>query len=177
MKNSIAALVSVACLVLGVGAGVAIAAKTGGPGIEALRGKSATDAAAAALVQAEILAGTGTWERIAVARAYYLSGNKSKGQELIDRVMAGKTDHNDWQRIGVLYAEAAETDKAVMYFERALAADPKDDTGQSEIGAWYIRMGRREQGEALFAKAFARSPDEVGHYLRAAEAYLNLPPH
>ena len=167
-------MLSLGCLALG--AGVALAAKSTSPGIDAIRGKSPQDAATAALVEAERLSGSGTWELLGVARAYYLSGNKSKGQALIDKVMAGKTDHNDWQRIGQLYAEAGEKDKAVQFFEKALAADPKDDTGQSEIGAWYLRMGLRDQGEALFAKAFARSPDEAGHYLRAAEGFLNVPP-
>ena len=66
--------------------------------------------------------------------------------------------------------------KAAQFFERALAADPKDDTGQSEIGSWYIRIGQRDKGEELLAKAFARNPDEGSHYLRAAQAFLNVPP-
>jgi tetratricopeptide (TPR) repeat protein len=76
-----------------------------------------------------------------------------------------------------LYADAGENDKAAQFFERALAADPKDDTGQSEIGSWYIRIGRRDKGEELLAKAFARNPDEGSHYLRAAQAFLNVPPN
>jgi len=106
MKTSLAVAMSLSCLALG--AGLALAAKSTSPGIEAIRGKPAPEAAAAALVEAERLAGTGTWEQINVARAYYLSGNKPRGQLIIDRVMGGKTDHNDWQRIGQVYAEAGE---------------------------------------------------------------------
>jgi tetratricopeptide (TPR) repeat protein len=174
MKSSIAVVVSLGCLVLG--AGIAMASKGDGPGIELTRGKPAPEAGLAALAQAEKLAGSGTWELIAVARVYYLSGNKTQGQSIIDRVLAGKSDHNDWQRIGQVYADAGENDKAAQFFERALAADPKDDTGQSEIGSWYIRIGQRDKGEALLAKAFARNPEEGSHYLRAAQAFLNVPP-
>lgn len=174
MKNSIAVLLSCGSLVLG--AGIALASKAEGPGMDLIRGKSAQEAGAAALTEAEKLAGSGTWESIAVARVYYLSGNKVQGQAIIDRVLAGKSDHNDWQRIGQIYAEAGENDKAAQFFERALAADPKDDTGQSEIGSWYIRIGQREKGEELLAKAFSRNPDEGSHYLRAAQAFLKVPP-
>ncbi len=174
MKDSIAVMVSLGCLVLG--AGIAVASKAQGPGMDLIRGKPAQEAGLAALAQAEKLAGSGTWELIAVARVHYLSGNKVQGQALIDKVLAGKSDHNDWQRIGQIYAEAGENEKAAQFFERALAVDPKDDTGQSEIGSWYISVGQRDKGEELLAKAFARNPDEGSHYLRAAQAFLKVPP-
>jgi hypothetical protein len=41
-----------------------------------------------------------------------------------------------------------EKDKAEACYQKALA-NPKDDTGQSEIGAWYVRNGQREKGERL----------------------------
>lgn len=40
-------------------------------------------------------------------------------------------------------------------------ADPKDDTGQSEVGAWYIRNGQRATGQELMGKAFAKHPGGV----------------
>ena len=52
----------------------------------------------------------------------------------------------------------------------------KDDTGRAEIGAWYIRTGRRDKGEELLSQALARNPGELWHYVRAAEAYLGVPP-
>jgi tetratricopeptide (TPR) repeat protein len=174
MKNSIAAVVCLGCVVLG--AGISLAAKSAGPGMELIRGKPAQEAGLAALVEAEKLAGSGSWELLGIARVYYLSGNKTQGQAIIDRVLGGKSDHNDWQRIGQIYADADENDKAAQFFERALAADPKDDTGQSEIGSWYIRIGQRDKGEELLTKAFARNPDEGAHYLRAAQAFLKVPP-
>ena len=174
MKTTVVAVLLAGSLVLGTG--IVFASKVKPLGIDTIRGKSPQDAAAAALVEAERLAGTGTWELLGVARVYYLSGNKSKGQELIDRVLAHKSDRSDWQRIGQIYADAGENDKAEQFFTRALAADAKDDTGEAEIGAWYIRIGQREKGEALLAQAFARNPEEVWHYLNAAEGFLHVPP-
>jgi tetratricopeptide (TPR) repeat protein len=161
-------------LLLGVGLG--IAARERGGGMAVMTGKSLQDAGAAALVEAERLAGKGSWERIAVGRVYYLSGNKPRGQALFDTVTSNKPEGSDWQRIGEVYAEAGENDKAADCFTKALANSPKDDTGQAEIGAWYIRIGQREKGEALLTQAFTRGPDEVWHYIAAAQGYLNVPP-
>jgi tetratricopeptide (TPR) repeat protein len=169
-------LVGVACASLALGLCIGLSAKEKSPGIEMLRGKPPKEAAAAALQQAETLAGTGSWELIAVARVHYLSGDHAKAQSLIDRALSRKPKATDYQRVGEIFAAAGDNAKAEEYFQRALAADPKDDTGQSEVGAWYIRTGRREQGEELLAKALAKNPEEVWHYVRAAEAYLGIPP-
>ena len=42
--------------------------------------------------------------------------------------------------------------------------------------AWYISIGQRDKGEELLARALARNPDEMWHYVRAAEALLKVPP-
>jgi Flp pilus assembly protein TadD len=165
---------SMGCLALGICIG--LVAKEKGPGIDLMVGKSPHEAGLAALQQAETLAGTGSWELLGVARVYYLSGDKRKGQLLMDRVAGGKPQPTDWQRIGLIHADAGETAQAEEYFQKALAADPKDDTGQSEVGAWYIRNGQRAKGEDLMGKALAKHPGELWHYVRAAEAYLEVPP-
>jgi len=176
MKSSLAAALAAASLLLGVGVGYA--AKEKGAGMEPMRGKPPKEAALAALQEAEKVAGTGSWELLGVARVYYLSGDKAKGQALIDRVLGGKAEASDQQRAGEIYAEAGENASAEALFQKVIAADTKakDDTGRAEIGAWYIRIGQRERGEALLAQAMARNPNETWHYVRAAEAYLGVPP-
>jgi len=175
MKTTHAVTLAAACFVLG--AAIALAAKPKSPGIDIMRGKPPKEAGMAALQEAEVLAGNGSWELLGVARVYYLSGDKPKGQALIDKVTGGKPEASDWQRIGQIYADAGENSRAEDAFQRTLSADPKakDDTGRSEIGSWYIRAGQREKGEELLTQAFARNPDDVWHYVRAAEAYLNVP--
>jgi len=168
-------LLTVACASLALGVCIGIGAKDKLPGIEILQGKPPKEAGAAALVQAEKLAGKGSWELISVARVYYLSGDHAKAQTLIDRALSHKPKATDFQRVGEIFAAAGENAQAETYFQRALAADPNDDTGQSEIGAWYIRTGQREKGEELLAKALAKNPEEVWHYVRASEAYLSVP--
>lgn len=176
MKTSLAAALAAGCLLLGMGVGYA--AKDKSPGIDLLRGKPAKEAGLAALQQAEQLAGKGSWELLGVARVYYASGDKAKGQELIDRVLSGKSEPSDMQRAGEIYAEAGDTAKAQELFEKVLAADKKqkDDTGRAEIGAWYIRFGQRDKGEELLGQAMTRNPNESWHYVRAAEGYLGLKP-
>ena len=173
MRRRWAAAWALASLFLGVGLG--IAATQHGGGIDVIRGKSAKDAGMAALAEAERLAGKGSWELISVGRVYYLSGDKTHGQALFDRVTSGKPEASDWQRIGEVYAQAGETERAMDCFQQTLADHPKDDTGHAEIGAWYIRIGQREKGEGLLAEALSRAPDEVWHYVRAAEALLDVP--
>ena len=61
-----------------------------------------------------VLAEDGSWERIAVGRAWYLGGDKAKGQQIFDGVTSGKkVEGSDWFRIGRIYAEAGEWPKAV----------------------------------------------------------------
>ena len=172
MKARIAVSLAVGCLVLGTGIGWA--AKSAGPGIDALRGQPPKDAAAKALAAAETLAGKGSWELISVGRVHYLGGDKAHGQAIFDRIAHGTPEGSDWQRIGEVYAAAGENAKAEECFQRTLAMSPKDDTGQAEIGSWYIRIGQRDKGEELLGRAMARSPDSVWHYVRAAEAYLGV---
>lgn len=172
MKHGNVVIAGVVCLGLGFGAG--LFAKDAA-GISLFRGKEPKEAAMAALGEAERLSENGSWELIGIGRVYYLSGDKARGQALFDKVTGRKAEGSDWQRIGDVYAEAGEKDKAETCFQKALSMSQKDDTGQSEIGSWYIRNGQRDKGEELYAKALARNPDDVWHYVRAAEAYLGVP--
>jgi Tfp pilus assembly protein PilF len=173
MRNIRLIGLSFASLALGVCIG--LAAKEKLPGIELVRGKPPREAGMAALERAEQLAKNGSWELISIARVYYLSGDKAKGKSLIESALSHRPKATDFQRVGEIYADAGENVEADRYFQQALAADARDDTGQSEMGAWYIRTGRREQGEDLLARALAKNPQEVWHYIRAGEAYLGVP--
>src|ERR1700747_965159 len=115
MKTALTAALAAGCLVFGVGIG--LAAKEKPPGMEVMRGKPAKEAGLAALQEAERLAGNGSWEVVGGARWYYLSGNKAKGQALIDQVLNGKSKGSDWQRAGEIYADAGESQKAEENFQ------------------------------------------------------------
>lgn len=174
MKKIAVVVMAAACLTTGIGIGYAAKAKA--PGMALITGKPAKEAGIAALKEAERLADGGSWELIQIARVYYLSGDKTTGQALLDKVLNGKSESSDWFRIARVYAEAGENERAEQLFQRALAAAPKDDSGQAEVGAWYIRIGQREKGEEMLSKAFARSPDELWHYVRAGEAFMGVSP-
>ena len=171
-----ARLVTVSFASVAAGLCIGLFAKEKLPGIEVIHGKPPKEAGLAALQEAEHVAGKGTWELIAIARVYYLTGDHAKAQELIERALSHKPKATDFQRVAELYSDAGDNAQAEAYFAKALAADPDDDTGQSEIGAWYIRHGQRDQGEVLVAKALDKNPSEAWHYIRASEALLAVPP-
>ncbi|HEX4822728.1 MAG TPA: tetratricopeptide repeat protein [Candidatus Polarisedimenticolaceae bacterium] len=139
-------------------------------------GKEPKEAVAALLARAETIAGDGSWERIGVGRVYYLSGDKAKGQAIFDGVIGGKVAKSDLYRIGDVYATAGEWDKAKPIYERAISMDPEDDRGLLRVGCWYNLNGDRAHAEALFDKAFARSPNEIWHYALAAGSYEGVKP-
>jgi tetratricopeptide (TPR) repeat protein len=174
MRKSVILGIATGCLVLAAAIGYA-ATITGG-GVAVFRGKPAREGAMAALAEAEKLAGNGSWELIGIGRVYYLSGDKARGQAIFDRVTGAKPKGSDWQRIGDVYAAAGENARAEECYQKVIAGDPNDDTGQAEIGAWYIRIGQREKGEELFARALAKHANDNWHYVRAAEALLGVRP-
>jgi len=167
--------IAVASVTLGIAIGYA--ASKGPTLIELNAGKPAKEAGLAMLAEAERLAGTGTWELIAVGRIYYLSGDKERAQLLFDKATSGKPDAGNWQRVAAVWEEIGDKAKAEECYQKALVLmGPKDDTGQADVGAWFIRSGRRAKGEELLTRAMQRSPNEIWHYVRASEALLGLPP-
>ena len=142
---------------------------------EIFKGKDPKVAAAAMLENALQLAESGSWERIAVGRAWYLGGDKTKGQHIIDEVINSKRAvGSDWFRVGRIYAEAGEWDKAKAAFDRALTMDTNDDTGMIEYGALANINNDREKAEALFEKALRRKPREFWHWVNAGGSYLGV---
>src|SRR5881275_1325374 len=96
----------------------------------------------ALLAVAREQAGRGSWERIAVGRAYYLGGMKKEGQEIFDSIR--KPEDSDLLRIGRIYYEAGEWDKAKQTFDRVIDKAPKDAPWLAEIGAYYNLKGERD---------------------------------
>lgn len=133
-------------------------------------------AAARALLEvARAQAGKGSWERIAVARVYYLGGFKPEGQAIFDEVLANKPEESDLFRIARIYRQAGEWERAKALFERSLRENPKDSTGMAEVGAYYLLVGDRAAAEALFDRSFKRE-DELWATVAAAGSYLGVAP-
>ena len=178
MKHSQIVGVGVVCFLVGafVQAGLAQASKpTFKPGM--FTGKTANETAAVLLDGALQLAGSGSWERIAVGRAWYLGGDKAKGQEIFDAVTGSKkVEKSDWFRLGRVYAEAGEWDKARVAFDRALPMNSGDDSGMIEYGALANLNGDRAKAEALFEKGMNKNPRDFWHWVTAGGSYLGVRP-
>lgn len=138
--------------------------------------KPPEEAARALLQEALVLAGKGSWERIAVGRVYYLMGDKQKGQEIFDQVTKGEMKNNDWIRLSRVYYEAKEWDKAKGAFEKALALKPKDAEDLAELGAFYNLQGDRKKAEELFTTALKNNSEDVYITANIAGSYVGVVP-
>jgi tetratricopeptide (TPR) repeat protein len=137
-----------------------------------------TKAVAAVMLDGALqLAENGSWERIAVGRAWYLGGDRAKGQAIFDGVTAGKkVAGSDWIRLGRVYAEAGEWEKAVAAFDRAFPGDSDDDTGLVEYGALANVNKDRARAEALFARALKKNPGNFWHWVNAGGSFVGVRP-
>ncbi len=123
------------------------------------------------------LAEQGSWERIAVGRAWYLGGDKAKGQQIFDGVTSSKkVEGSDWFRIGRVYAEAGEWPKASEAFDKAMARNADDDSGSIEYGAFANLNNDRAKAEGLFRTAIQKKPKEFWHWVNAGGSYLGVKP-
>jgi thioredoxin-like negative regulator of GroEL len=142
-----------------------------------IQGKDPKAAAATLLDNALQLAGTGSWERIAVGRAWYLSGDKAKGQQIFDSVTTGKkVASSDWVRIARVYTEANEWDKAKLAFEKVLAMEPDDDTTAIEFAGFANIQKDRATADAQFIKVMTKSKSDFWHFVNAGGSYLGVKP-
>ena len=126
------------------------------------RDKDAKAAAIALLDGALELAGGGSWERIAVGRAWYLGGDKPKGQQIFDSVTnSKKVEGSDWFRIGRVYAESEEWSKAQQAFTsgfgRSKTGPPRGTSCRPTTGpAAPLRLGGRPFGRAVARRVHRR---------------------
>lgn len=139
-------------------------------------GKTAQAAADSLAEVALRQAGGGTWERIKVARVFYLSGQKDRAEAIINVILAEKPEPSDWIRIGRVYFEAGDWAKAREMFEKVLEKKPKDADWLAEIGAFFNLQGDRERAEELFARSFAEEPHNDRNTAMAAGSYVGVTP-
>ena len=177
MTTSRIAAIGAACFVAGAlsQAGFAQGKKAGFE--PAVFEGSAPAVGAKMLENALVLAEQGSWERIAVGRAWYLGGDKARGQQIFDGVTSGrKVEGSDWFRIARVYAEAREWDKSRAAFDKALAMNADDDTGTIEYGAYANVNDDRAKAEGLFRIALQKKPKEFWHWVNAGGSYLGVTP-
>jgi len=165
---------NVVVLVVVFVSGVAVGARSNSVSATMFQGKSKEEAGTALLAAARDQAGKGSWEKIAVGRAYYLAGKKKEGQEIFDSIR--KPEDSDLLRIGRVYYEAGEWDKAKETFERVITNAPKDAPWLAEIGAYHNLKGDRARAEELFARSLALESGEVWNTTNIAASYLGVEP-
>src|SRR3546814_2947646 len=133
-------IAAAAAIVFVCGIGVGYSAKPA-PALALYHGKTDQEAARGLLELALEQAEDGSWERIGVARVYYLGGFKAEGQAIFDEVLAGKHDDGDAYRIARVYREAGGRGKDRGTFRSSLAANPDDSRALSERGGYHLPPG------------------------------------
>lgn len=173
MRKGMTAAAAAILFVAGIGVGY-----TARPGLAPAlyHGKSHEEAARSLIDVAQVQAEDGSWERIGVARAYYLGGRRAEGQRIFDDILTGKHEDSDVYRIARVYRKAGEWDKAKPLFDRYAASNPEEATGLAEIGAYYLLSGDRDTAERLFDRSFAAERDNLWATLHVAGAYLGIEP-
>ena len=123
------------------------------------------------------LAEDGSWERIAIGRAWYLGGDKARGQKILDEVTGSKgVEGSDWFRVARIHVEAGEWDKAQAAYDKALALNKNDDTGMVEYGGLANLNNDRAKAEGLFDQALKKRPRHFWHWVNAGGSYLGVKP-
>jgi tetratricopeptide (TPR) repeat protein len=178
MKRIAIVALGIGCFASGVLVGPLLA-QTGKASfsLDQIKGKEPKAAATFLLDGALQLAENGSWERIAVGRAWYLGGDKAKGQEILDKVTTSRSvESSDWFRVGRVYTEAGEWEKATAAFDKALAMKSGDDSGMIEYGALANLNKDRAKAEQLFEQAMKKNGREFWHWVGAGGSYLGVRP-
>jgi tetratricopeptide (TPR) repeat protein len=141
-------------------------------------GKSPVEAADAVLAAAKSAAGRGSWENIAVARVWYLAGQKEKAKPILEQYgREGTKEASDLYRIGRVHCEAKEYELALATFDRAMALEPESDKTLVAMGACAMMAGDREKAEGYFRRALEREPNNPWRLAAVGAAYLGVMPN
>lgn len=159
---------------VGVAVGAAAAKVKFDPG--AFIGKENKVAGKTLLDAARPLAGKDSWENIAIGRILYLGGDKQGGQAIFDAVTGRKEVGSDLIRIGRVYWEAGDWEKARAAFARALELEPRDAPWMAEIGAYHMIKGDKEHAEELFRKSLEIEDDSFWNAISMAAGYYGVRP-
>lgn len=157
----------------GLAAG-AFAAKKLAVSPAAFTGKEPKAAGEELLAAARTLAEDGSYENLAVARLYFRLGRKAEGQQIVDRVLAGKTKAGDVVRIARIYREAGDWARAKPLYDSVAQMAPGDEDWLAEIAAEHLLAGDRARAEELFAASLQLDPSNLHNTLRMAGAYLGV---
>lgn len=140
------------------------------------QGLQEKEAADRLLEIAQRLAEGNSWSSIAVARVYYLAGNRVAAEKIFAHYTDTGADTSDLVRIARVYVEAGEWEKARPLYDRVLEKKPKDEDWLAEAGSYYLFFGDRERAETLLARSFNSDDEAVKNILKAASAYAGVKP-
>jgi cytochrome c-type biogenesis protein CcmH/NrfG len=100
----------------------------------------------------------------AAAPAQQAAGQESMRQAILNleaTVTAKPDDHQAWTRLGHLYYDDNQPEKAIAAYSRSLELHPGDANILTDLGVMYRRTDRPERAIELFDQAIALEPDHL----------------
>ena len=114
-------------LSLALGISIGMAAKQAGGGVAVIQGLGAHDAGLAALAEAERLAGSGSWELIAVGRVYAEAGEPAKATDSYQKMLdLEPKDSTVLAEAGAWYLRIGNRAKGEELLAQVLKKHPND---------------------------------------------------
>ena len=124
-----------------------------------------------------VLAEQGSWERIAVGRAWYLGGDKAKGQQIFDGVTSGrKVEGSDWFRIGSRLRRGRRVAQGARGVRQGDRDERRRRLGDDRVRRLREREQRSSQGRGALPIAMQKKPKEFWHWVNAGGSYLGVKP-
>jgi len=96
-----------------------------------------------------------------LAITYDELGDLTRSLENIDRALAQRSDSEVYLSLGRSYAAAGEDDKALAYFEKAVADDSEMWLNHHELGVYHLDRGDFDQAEFSLRRARELAPEEA----------------
>ena len=174
MNRTITTVALVATFAVGLALGTAVAGKSVDTSL--FVGAEPAAAGQALLQVAADQAGSGSWERLVVARVHLLAGDGERARAIFAAVTSDDPEPSDWLRIGGIWAEAGNWGEAKAAFDKALAKKAGNADYLAEIGAYTNLAGDRAAAEELFRQSFAEDADDPYSTAMIAGSYLGVTP-
>ncbi len=116
-----------------------------------------------------------------LAYAYFKNQQFDKGAETLSKVAEKKLDEKDLEWLGVAFKKTGDADKAILYYEKLYAKNPKLQKVASELAELY-----KVKGNTVKAAEYMKKASEGGDYtalyklgsdLLAKQKYAEAIPH
>ena len=92
----------------------------------------------------------------------------------IDALRADPENVNTLMQLGIIYAQAGETEEALKVFEKALEGDPKNAALKNNLGNVYFLDEKYAEARPTYEEAVALDPEDPYTWINLTRCYLKM---